>query len=905
MCQHVLLLEKGEVLAQGNAEKVADEYLKRAKTRGNERLSLANRGPSAYPRWGTGEIETLEVELLDGSGAPTLVFQTNEPFQVRLRYKVLRDVRQPVFGLGIYRSDGTYVNGSNHHWREHPIGIELARAGEQGELLMSFEHMPLLQGAYYLTTFLYDHSKAAPTAIDHREHALSFEVLDARRLQHGMLYLPTRWQIVRRHDGPRGALGVQLVSKLYDLPFDQFQRYKLVSTLVEELRGKGESLEILDVGGRTALLRQFLKQDHDHAGRPRGLGEKGPRARRRRCAALPRRELRSRVRLRHARARAAARAARASCASARAWRGAGSCWPGPTSPRRSRRPSSCCSSFLQQKLGVRHRYLEEHRHHGLPDREATEKQFEKLGARVVSLGHGNVQRWLALISMALYMDHTPALQSLAVRLHRFYNRGLFGEDEEPPVYRHALVAALGDARLPKPHPVRAEARPPARELLHFAQELAAFDAQRDGHQAEFERLQSVIRELQADLAGHKQSLLEALERRAEAQRVVHDLATDLAGHQQSLKELRGRQAESVAVIATLRSDLEGHRRSLQEALARGSEAESVARTLQYDLDGHRRSLEQLRELRTESEQVIATLQQDLEGHRGTLQELSQSVARYEGLIAEHRALIGERERELELHARVLEELRGSVASLEAEKTKLLGLRERERREYDSVRAELEREIGALHAQRSELKRELTAREAHARQLEELRQREHGEHALLAQAWQRERGEFEAVVAARDAELRRHGELQQELRRELEEHRAVLGERERELAEYRQVTADLRADLAGHRALVAGQQQLLAQRETEIAQAQAGQARTQAQLAHTQAEQARTQAELAHAREQLADLRAALERARGEINVAAGALEEKERLIGLLRAELKSRLRSLRRALGPARPTAGE
>jgi len=201
MCQHVVLLDKGEVLAQGNAAKVADEYLKRAKARGNERLELANRAGGGYPRWGSGEIETQTVELLDQGGAPTLVFQTNEPFQVRLRYKVLRDVRQPVFGLGIYRSDGTYVNGSNHHWREHPIAIEAARAGEEGELLMSFERMPLLQGAYYLTTFLYDHSKAAPTAIDHREHALSFEVLDPRRLQHGMLYLPTRWQLVRRHAG--------------------------------------------------------------------------------------------------------------------------------------------------------------------------------------------------------------------------------------------------------------------------------------------------------------------------------------------------------------------------------------------------------------------------------------------------------------------------------------------------------------------------------------------------------------------------------------------------------------------------------------------------------------------------------------------------------------------------------
>ena len=201
MCQHVVLLDKGEVLAQGPAEKVSDEYLKRAKARGNERLSAFNRSSDAYPRWGTGEIETLEVEMLDAGGAPTLVFQTNEPFQVRIRYRVLKNVRQPVFGLGLYRSDGTYVNGSNHHWREQPISIEEAYAGEEGEVLMSFEHLPLLQGSYYLTTFLYDHGKAAPTAIDHREHVLGFEVLDTRRLQHGMLFLPTHWELVRRFAG--------------------------------------------------------------------------------------------------------------------------------------------------------------------------------------------------------------------------------------------------------------------------------------------------------------------------------------------------------------------------------------------------------------------------------------------------------------------------------------------------------------------------------------------------------------------------------------------------------------------------------------------------------------------------------------------------------------------------------
>ncbi len=54
-----------------------------------------------------------------------------------------------------------------------------------------------MQGQYYLTTFLYDHGKASPTAIDHREHAAVFEVLDSGQMQHGMLYLPTRWTIER------------------------------------------------------------------------------------------------------------------------------------------------------------------------------------------------------------------------------------------------------------------------------------------------------------------------------------------------------------------------------------------------------------------------------------------------------------------------------------------------------------------------------------------------------------------------------------------------------------------------------------------------------------------------------------------------------------------------------------
>ncbi|MBK8179204.1 MAG: ABC transporter ATP-binding protein [Planctomycetes bacterium] len=201
MCQWVVLMDKGEVLEQGTAEKVADAYLKRAKARGNERMSAINRGTSAYPRWGTGEIEVTEVELLGSESKPVHAFTTGEPFRVRIGWRAHKDTPLPVFGLGLYRSDGTYVNGSNHHWRDRPIEVRDIKAGESGVVEMAVDGLQLLQGQYYLTTFVYDHSKAAPTAIDHREHASTFEVLDPRHLQHGMLFLHSRWSVSRGQEG--------------------------------------------------------------------------------------------------------------------------------------------------------------------------------------------------------------------------------------------------------------------------------------------------------------------------------------------------------------------------------------------------------------------------------------------------------------------------------------------------------------------------------------------------------------------------------------------------------------------------------------------------------------------------------------------------------------------------------
>ena len=199
MCKHVVLMHEGRILQQGTAEDVADEYLKRAKVRGNEKMSQENRLSEAYPRWGSGEIRTGDVELFAGDDK-TNVFEPGMPFKVRVHFDVNEDCKEPVFGFGMYRSDGTYLNGSNHSWRKNAAELRDLPKGHKGVAEMSFDKLPLLQGQYYLTVFVYDHSKPAPAPIDHREHAAIFEVVDANQRQHGILSLPSRWVI----EGPGG-----------------------------------------------------------------------------------------------------------------------------------------------------------------------------------------------------------------------------------------------------------------------------------------------------------------------------------------------------------------------------------------------------------------------------------------------------------------------------------------------------------------------------------------------------------------------------------------------------------------------------------------------------------------------------------------------------------------------------
>lgn len=64
-------------------------------------------------RWGNGMARLQKIELLDENGVESTLFETGKNVTVKLYYHVKQKVEDAVIGIGIFRTDGVYIYGSN------------------------------------------------------------------------------------------------------------------------------------------------------------------------------------------------------------------------------------------------------------------------------------------------------------------------------------------------------------------------------------------------------------------------------------------------------------------------------------------------------------------------------------------------------------------------------------------------------------------------------------------------------------------------------------------------------------------------------------------------------------------------------------------------------------------------
>jgi SAM-dependent methyltransferase len=237
----------------------------------------------------------------------------------------------------------------------------------------------------------------------------------------------------------RSAVGVP--GKQLNLPFDQYQRYRLVADVIERLREGSDPLQILDVGGGEGTILDFLPEDRitilDHSD-----AEDVPGFVRGDATALPFEdesfdyvasvdvyehiEPASRERylseLRRVARRGVLLAAPFDSEAVRA----------------AERVANECHHAVHLNENV---WLKEHAEKGLPQLDGTREFFEGHGDSVSVLPNGYLLHWLAMMCLTFYSSKLEGeLVGLFDLANAFYNEFMYGSDNAEPCYRYLLAA---------------------------------------------------------------------------------------------------------------------------------------------------------------------------------------------------------------------------------------------------------------------------------------------------------------------------------------------------------------------------------------------------------------------------------------------------------------------------------
>jgi len=178
-CDEALWLDEGRVQTHGDPKRVVGAYLT-AVEEGEDQLMAATTARALHDvgqaghvghvgrvgqvgqelpsdptsnmfqategRWGSREIEIIDVSLLDASGAASHVFHTGEPMSIRLRVRAQHPTDDCVFGIGLFNADGVCCYGTNTYLEE----MEPASIGGEAEATFSVDTLDLVEGTYKL-----------------------------------------------------------------------------------------------------------------------------------------------------------------------------------------------------------------------------------------------------------------------------------------------------------------------------------------------------------------------------------------------------------------------------------------------------------------------------------------------------------------------------------------------------------------------------------------------------------------------------------------------------------------------------------------------------------------------------------------------------------------------------------
>ncbi len=189
LCESVAWIDKGELKTIGPAGDVISAY------QGQSHQATRVEG-DAGQRWGTGEIQIVDVQLLDVQGQPIDVPTSMDPLTISISMDASVPVQDAVVVARIDTLTGHPVWGSSTRRRGQSLGMIDGAA----RVDIEFPHFPLLEGVYDLSLAVTDHTEVHP--FDHWEKRIRFEVRQFKVFDTGVVHIDSTWNI----SGTKGVL---------------------------------------------------------------------------------------------------------------------------------------------------------------------------------------------------------------------------------------------------------------------------------------------------------------------------------------------------------------------------------------------------------------------------------------------------------------------------------------------------------------------------------------------------------------------------------------------------------------------------------------------------------------------------------------------------------------------------
>jgi ABC-type polysaccharide/polyol phosphate transport system ATPase subunit len=170
-CDDAVWLDAGEKRAEGDPKRVIGAYLTAVEETEEQLLAAttaravqeaADPPTDAEPvaatdaadnmfqategRWGSREVEIIQVAFLDNDQQPSFVFHTGDAMSIRLTVRAANPVDDFVFGIGLFNADGVCCYGTNTYLEEmNPQHL----AGD-ADVTFAIDGLDLVEGTYKL-----------------------------------------------------------------------------------------------------------------------------------------------------------------------------------------------------------------------------------------------------------------------------------------------------------------------------------------------------------------------------------------------------------------------------------------------------------------------------------------------------------------------------------------------------------------------------------------------------------------------------------------------------------------------------------------------------------------------------------------------------------------------------------